>query len=333
MRTGWKLTATAFGVTAAMVLAGCGSDSADSSSDTATVTTLAVTTTAASTTVATVATTVAPATTTTVAPTTAPPTTAAFAGPGAAEQLAAFLAAYDGLTEQLPTLLDEVSAEADSGVVSDELYDRTNEAGGDVYDLTRLVPVGLAPTVHQAVHDAVMMVAAASSAYLFAPGWELLEWADWRAGMAAAQEQLGAMRAIVVEAATEEPQMTVVVPGSREEAAGSMLLLEVGRRFGHGGPGAELDAAVPFVHWVGALRGGSADGSQCFVDAGTGAFSPVTGDFVDGVGGCAVVFYDGIDHADEIEAWRASGGETFPSGEFVAFVRSGSGWEAVGSVE
>ncbi len=332
MRTGWKLTVTAFGVATSLVLVSCGG-SDDEVATATTPVTVATTTTLAPATTTTVATT-APPTTAATTTTTAAPTTTVFSGPGAPEQLAAFLGAYDVLTERLPGLYDEVQAELDaSGAVSDDLNDRTADAGGDVFDLTLFVPLGLDPSVYAAAHDAVMMAAAATSAFIYAPGWDAAEWPDWKAGMEAAQQQMGSMRALLEGAASSAPGMRSVDPASREAAAGAVLELEVGRRFGHGGPGAEVDAPVPFVHWAGALVDGEANGTACYLDLASGEPRALEGEFEDGVGGCAVVFWEGQDHPEEIDAWNAAPGEQYPTGEFVAVVFIDGGWEAIGSVE
>jgi len=337
MRMGWRLTAAT--IVAGMTLAACGSSSSSSDGTDTTVapvssTTLPATTVPPATTVAAATTTSAEATTTAVtevASTTAP------SGAGAPDALANFLAAYQELAGRLPAIEQAVQADiSGSGDVSGATFQTADQAAGDAFNLTRLVPAGLDLAVYTAVHDAVMMMGSATAAYVYAPGFEASEWPDWVAGMSAARTQLDAMRQAVVSAAAAHPAMATVAAGSRFEAANSLMTLELARRFGHGGPGAELDAPVPTILWIGKLSDSDPSGSGCYQNIDTGEISPPTGDFVDGVGGCAFVGWDGTDHTAEIAAWKANPGgvENLPSnGEFVAFARTEGAWEAIGSVE
>lgn len=335
MRMRWCLGAA---VVCSMAAAACGSDGADSADDSTT--SVPVTTAATPTTVAT---TVGPTTTVTATTTTTPTSTTAAGSsttvaeaPGAAEvALADFLLAFDEAADRLVDVTARVDAEIEAtGIVSEALFDEADAAGSGAFLLTRLVPAGLDPSVYEVVHAAVFTMGQAAGAYLYAPGWAPEEWPDWSVGMEAAQAQLPTMRERVEEAAAESPEMTAVAPGSREDAAHAVLELELIRTFGHGGPGLEVDPVPAAVRWIGALPAGAVTGADCAFDMAAGTPRVPTGDFVDGVGGCALVFYDGdVDgHEDEIAAWQADPTQP-PSGEFVAFIHQEGGFTPVGSAE
>lgn len=338
MRMRWCLGAAAFVVGAS----GCGGDTA--STDSTPATTIApVTTVVVSTTSGPATTAGPPATATAVSTTSSLPsstvastTTSAAEAPGAAEvALAPFLEAFEQAGTQIVAVTERIDTEiADTGEVSGVLYDEADAAGGSAYLLTRLVPAGLDPDVYREVHAAVFAMGQAAGAFLFAPGWTVEEWPDWSVGMAAAQAQLDTIVERVQDAAADAPDLATVVPGSREDAAHSVLELELIRTFGHGGPGLEVDAVPAAVRWIGALPEGALSGTDCFMDTDTGASYVPSGDFVDGMGGCALVFYDGeLDsHEAEIAAWQADPSQP-PSGEFVAFFSREGRFTPVGSAE
>lgn len=333
MRMGWSTCAAL--VVVALTGAACGGDDGAEAENPATTTSIVVASTtvpAATSSSSTPATTVVRRTTTTAATT----TSVAEDAPGPAElALVEFLAAYEALAAQLEDVTARVESEIDdTGAVSPALVDETDAAGSAVFQLVRLVPAGLEPELRRAVHDAVFTMGEAAAAYLFAPGWSAEDWPEWADGMEAARAQLPTMQERVEDRAADHPELTAVVPGSREDAAGAVLPLQLIRTFGHGGPDQEVGSTPAAVRWIGALPEGAVDGSACSLDPVTFAPFVPTGDFVDGVGGCAVVFYDGnaSSHEAEIAAWQADPTQ-LPSGEFVAFVYRDAMWSALGSVE
>ncbi|MEZ5216997.1 MAG: hypothetical protein R2715_10535 [Ilumatobacteraceae bacterium] len=78
-------------------------------------------------------------------------------------------------------------------------------------------------------------------------------------------------------------------------------------------------------------------GYNCVGDPFSGSLTPVTGDFVAGVGGCAFVFLDGEAslYEPQIATWLAAPSDPLP-GEPVAFryvTEPSPSWQVVGSAE
>jgi hypothetical protein len=126
------------------------------------------------------------------------------------------------------------------------------------------------------------------------------------------------------------PQNDPADPASATSAAfhGGLDVVLV-RGFGHD----NFNTQPPWsVRWIGAVPPGTS-GPSCY-DAGR----PVpTGTFVEGEGGCAVLYYDTADptaHDAELASWLADP-TTLPGfkGEVITVRWVEGGWEGVGSAE
>ena len=325
--------ATAF---TCLFLAACGSGDDAASDTTAPIvdTTTADTTPAETTTTAAVAPVTEAATTTTAEVT----TTVATGQGDALTALAPFLAEYDMLGQDVIALTATFQAAAESGApeFSDADLDASLAVGERVYGLAALIPAGLDPSVEIAAVNAAFTMGQAAGPFLFAPGFSVGEWPEWTGFIEAGQAGLPAMSSLVTDAASAAPAFTPADPNSQAAAEQAAITLAMVRTFGHGGPAMEVDPIRPAVRWLGALNAEAevSGGYGCVFDPSTGANIVPTGDFEDGRGGCALVYYDGDAelHEPEVAAWL-DGTSTTPPGEPVAFVLHDGAWDAIGSAE
>ena len=266
-----------------------------------------------------------PTVTPTEPPTTAPPTsTTTTPAPTAAE------AALDGFLEHVDAVMalaakvwpffDKARA-AGASDAPDEAYGIVHDVRDGFYGLPDLVPHGLDPAVRAAAVKVIYDVGKHLAPFIFAPGFTFADWNPaWDSARTSGEADEPVDRAALVDLARQIGDVHAVAATSQEAAEDAALFVVVVRSFG-------LDfkpALLPYsLRWLGVLPEPTPGTDPPFLDCANvpssgGSF---TGTFVEGVGGCAMLYHDTTDpstHDAELAAFLADPqGSSGPPGEII----------------
>lgn len=256
------------------------------------------------------------------APTTPAPTTVA--GPTPAEDaLAGFVAATDAVMADAAELWPIVDGARGTGqeYIPEDAWGLVDDITSAFYGLAASVPHGLDPTVREAAIDVIYDVGNHVAPFVFAPGFDFVSWDPaWDTARSAGLADYTDDRAALLDAAAQHGEVRAVDPQSQEVAEDAVLEVVVVRSFGHN---LAPDPWPYAVRWLGQLPAVGAESDVPFcanVPFEGGSF---TGSFVDGVGGCAIVYYDTTDpqaHEAELAAFLEDPSAAMPPGEIVSVV-------------